>query len=75
MKVNYEKAIEVNNEIKLIVDEQQYDDKFKEQGDIEDEDEVQEITATITPMKKKKPVCDMQSNICNKKWIEKHIQE
>ena len=41
MKVNYEKAIEVNNGIKLNVDKQQDDIKFKEkkqkQYDIYDE--------------------------------------
>ena len=30
-----------------------------DQCDIDDEDEVQEITAAITPIKKKKPVCDI----------------
>ena len=58
MKVNYEKAIEVNNELKLNVDKQQDDVKdLKEQCDIDDEDEVQEIKAASTPMKKNKPVC------------------
>ena len=39
MKVNYEKAIEVNNELKLNVDEQQDDIKYlKEQCDLDDED-------------------------------------
>ena len=38
----------------LNVDEQQDDiTHLKEQCDIEDEDEVQEITASITPMQKK----------------------
>ena len=61
MKVNYEKAIEVNNEFKLNVDEQQDNIKhLKEQcdiNDIGDMDEVQEITAVRTPMKKNRPVC------------------
>ena len=40
MKVNYEKAIEVNNEFKLNVDELQDDIKhLKEQSDIDNEDE------------------------------------
>ena len=41
MKVNYEKAIEVNNELKLNVDKQQ-DGKthLKEQCDIDDEDAI-----------------------------------
>ena len=45
MKVNNEKAIEVNNEYKLNVDEQQYNIKhLKEQCDINNKDDVQEIT-------------------------------
>ena len=67
------KGHQSNNEPKLNVDEQQDDIKhLKEQFDLDNEDEVQEITAAITPMKKKKAyVCDIQSNICNKKWVEK----
>ena len=58
MKVNNEKVIEVNKELKLNVDEQQDDIKLlKEQCDIDDEDEVQEITAARTSMKKNKLVC------------------
>jgi uncharacterized protein involved in tolerance to divalent cations len=46
MKVNYEKAIEVNNEYKLNVDEQQDNIKhLKEQCDIINKYDVQEITA------------------------------
>ena len=53
MKVIYEKAIEVKNDLKLNVQEQQDDIKhFKEQYDIDDEDEVQEITAARNPMKR-----------------------
>ena len=45
----------MNNEVTLNVDEQQDDIKpLKEQRDIDDEGEVEEITAAITPMKKKK---------------------
>ena len=52
MKVNYDKAIEVNNKLKLNVDDQQDDIKhLKEQWEIYDEDEVQKITAARTPMK------------------------
>ena len=55
MKVNYWKAIKVNNELKLNVDQQQEDIKHsKELCDIDNEDEVQEISADITIMKKKK---------------------
>ena len=53
MKGIYEKAIKVNNDLKLNVDEQQDDIKhLKEQFDIYDEDEVQEITAARNPMQK-----------------------
>ena len=45
MKVNYEKPVEVINELKLNVDMLQDDiKKFKEQFDINDETEVKEIT-------------------------------
>ena len=57
MKVNYEKTIEVNNQLKVNVDEQQDDIKdLKEQCNKEDKDKLQEI-----PMKKKISVCV----ICN----------
>ena len=60
MKVNYETAIEVNNELKLNVDEQQDDIKHLiEQCDINMKMKFREIPAARTPMKKKKPVCDM----------------
>ena len=50
MKVNYEKATEVNNELKLNFDKQQDDSKhLKEQCDINDENEIQEITSASTP--------------------------
>ena len=55
MKVNYEKTIEVNNQLKVKVDEQQYDIKdFKEQCNKDDTDKVQEISGAGTPMKKNK---------------------
>ena len=48
----------MNNELRLNVDDQQDDIKrLKEQCDIDDEDEVREITAAKTPMKKKKNLC------------------
>ena len=48
----------MNNELKVNVDEQQDDIKHvKEQCDIDEDNEVQEITSAITPMKKKNPVC------------------
>ena len=50
MKANYEK---VHNELRLIVEEQQYDiKKFKQQSSIDDEDEAMEITAARTPKQK-----------------------
>ena len=58
MKVNYDKAIQVNNEFKVNVDDQQVEMKHsKEQCDIDDEDKVQKITVARTPMKKIKSVC------------------
>ena len=50
MKVINEKAIDVNNELNLNVDEQQdYLKHFKEQLYIDDEVEVHEITASRNP--------------------------
>ena len=58
MKVNYKKATKVNNELKLNVYEQQDDiTHLKWQCDIVYEDEVQEITAARTLMKKNWLVC------------------
>ena len=58
MKVNYEKTIEVNNQLKVNVDEQQDDIKdLKEQCNKDDKDKVQEISGAGAPMKKNKTVC------------------
>ena len=57
MKESSEKAMEVNNELRLNVDEQQDDKALKVKSDIDDSDEVQEITAARTPMKNNRPVC------------------
>ena len=58
MKVNKEKAIEVNSKLKINVDEQHVDMKhLKDKCEIDDEDEGQQITAPRTPMKKNEPVC------------------
>ena len=47
----------MNNDPKLNVDEQQHDIKhLKEQCDINDEDEVQEITTARNPIKKNEAV-------------------
>ena len=59
MKDSSEKTIEVNNELKVNVNEHQEDKKIKLQWDIDDSDEAPEITAARTPMKKKSCVCDM----------------
>ena len=60
LKVIYEKAIEVNNKLKLNVDVQQYDIKqLNKQCDVDNENEVQEITAATSPMKRKAFMCDM----------------
>ena len=42
--------------------------KFNKQCDIDDKDEVQEITAAKKPMKKKKPVCVT----CNQTLVTKN---
>ena len=48
----------LNNELNVNVDEQQDDIKhLKEQCDIDDEDEVREITAAGFSMKKKRHLC------------------
>ena len=56
MKVNFKKAIEVN---KL----------FKEQFDIDDKEEVQEITAASSPTKKNNPVCVMYKTLALEKKV------
>ena len=49
MEDNYENTIEVNNELKLNVDEQEDDLKhLKEQYDKDEEDKIQEIIASRT---------------------------
>ena len=77
MKVNRENAIDVNNELKLNVDEQQDDIKhLKEQCDIDNEDEVQEITAAKIPMIKKKPVCvKCYQLLVTQNGLKNHTQE
>ena len=57
MKESSEKDMEVNNELRLNVDELQEDKKCKKKSDIDDADGVQEMTAARTPMKKNKHVC------------------
>ena len=58
MKGNYEKTIEVNNQLKVNVDEQQDDIKdLRVQCNKDDKDKVQEISGAGTPMKKNKTVC------------------
>ena len=58
------KVIEVNNELKFNVDEQQDDiNHLKEQCDKDTYSKVQKITAVITPTKRKACVCDMWSSI------------
>ena len=71
--MNYKKAIEVIIEIKLNVDNQQGDIKhLKEHFDMDDEDEVREIT----PKKKNRHVCATCKQIFAKEiWFKKHIQE
>ena len=58
MKFNYEKTIEVNNQVKINVEEQQHDiEDLKEQCNKDGKDKVKEISGTGTPMKKNKSVC------------------
>ena len=48
---------------------------LKENCNIDYEDDIQEITAPRTPMKKiGRWVCDMLSKIYNEKWVEKTNQ-
>ena len=55
MKVNYEKTISVNNQVKVV--EQKDDIKdLKEQCNKDDKDKDQEILGAGTPMKKNKSV-------------------
>ena len=55
IKESTEKAMEVNNDVRVNVDEQQDDKTLKVNSDIDDSDEVQEITAARTPMKNNRP--------------------
>ena len=55
--------MEVNNKLKVNVDEQQDDIKdLKEQCNKDDKDKVQEIPGAGTPMKKKISVCVICNN-------------
>ena len=49
MKMIYEEAIEVNKDLKLNCGKQIYNKYLKEQCDIDDDNEVQEITAARNP--------------------------
>ena len=76
MKENSEKAMELNNELRLNVDEQQDDKTLKVKSGIDDSDEVQEITAARTPMKKNRPVCLTCNQILAlKKGVNQLIKE
>ena len=70
MKVIYEKAIEVNNDLKLNVHAQQdYIKKFKEQCDIYNEDEVEKIKNARNFMKNNQDVhltCNQTFAITNR---------
>ena len=73
MKVNYKKTIEVNNQIKINVDEQQVNIKYlKERCNQDEKDKVQEISGAGTPMKKDKYWCvTCNKNVQRKKLVEK----
>ena len=77
MKVNYERPSKWNNELKLHVDEQQDDIKhLNKKCDKDNEEKVQEITALITPLKKKKPMCvTYNQTFVTKNGLKTHIQE
>ena len=58
MKVEYEKTIEVKNQLKVNFDEQPNDIKYlKQQCKKDDKVKVQLILGAGTPMKKNKSVC------------------
>ena len=59
MKESSEKVMKINVELRLNVDEQQDDKTFKLKSYIDDSDEVWEITAIRTPLKKWVSVCDI----------------
>ena len=75
--MNYEKAIEVNNELKFNVDEQKYDIKdLKDQCDIDDEDKVLKKSQLLEPHEKNRPVCvTCNQAVVMKNGLEKHIHE
>ena len=52
MKMIYEEAIEVNKNLQLNCDKQIYNKYLKEQCDMDDDNEVQEITAARNSIKK-----------------------
>ena len=49
--------MEVNSEPRVNFNEQQDDKTFKVKSDIDDSDEVQEITTARTPLENNRPVC------------------
>ena len=74
MKVGNEKALEVNSDIKINVDEQQEDIKhLKEQCNMNDDNEVQEITGARNPQKNNTATCNHTFAMEN--GLNKHIQE
>ena len=52
MKDIFKKAMEVNNDLRLNVDDQQDDKNMKNKSDVDGADEVQEITAAQKPNEK-----------------------
>ena len=68
MKVNYEKTIELNNQLKVNVDEQQDDIKdLGEQCNKDDKDKVQKISGAGTLMKNNESVCVSCDKILRRK--------
>ena len=78
MKVNHEKSIKVNNQLKVNnVDKQQNDiTDLKEHCNKDDKDKVQKISGAGTPMNKNKSVCvTCSKNYRKKSGLKNHIME
>ena len=76
MEVNNKKAVEVNSELKINADGQHLDMNYlKEKYEIDDDDEVEQITAAGTPMENT-PVCvTCNKTSAIKSWLNKPIQK
>ena len=71
MKVNFNLAIQVKDELKVKFNDQQVNLKhLKEQCDIDDEDEVQKTTVARTPRKRVCLCVTCYLNICHDNLVE-----